>query len=460
MSDIASLIKCQQALHETGWGLYHYFAISVACACSFAQAMAFSSIPYVIPLAICDTSISQNMILIADVCLSFGMAIGGFFLSSITDVTGRKCMIPTSLMIIFGSMFVCGFIHEPVMIVMCAFVLGSGLVANAHSAKIYLSEILPIEKRGSFLAFQDVFWTVGYIIATFCSYLLTLPIVEQRNKEIRLATWRIIFALLGVSSIVVACASALLLPSPRFLILLKQYPEALDTLKRMYAINNSKYSETYTSHQQDLYDCIDDFNLNSYSQATTCVEVATVDIWLTKMLQHGNEKDCHFNAVDILHLEDDLDKCVQNIPSYIYKNFCILSINILLGQLILIFVVDRFGRRVPILCGCIICAITSFTLRYVQNLQVFRLICASLLMMAYSIIDSTVNIVVVESYPTAFRGTAAGSTAFFAKFVGGFIKRFLEVPCQHSFTFMGTVMIAGAALSYFLPDLRKEPMVE
>ncbi|KAF5308392.1 hypothetical protein FQR65_LT06212 [Abscondita terminalis] len=446
--------KCEQPILQTGWGLYHYFALGVACACAFAQGTAWSCLPFAIPLTICDASIQQQTIVIVDVCFSFGMAFGGFFFSSVSDVSGRKCMIPMSLMMIFGSTFACGFAHGPVMIIICLFILGTGLITNANSVKIHLAEILPANKRGFYLTCQDVFWTIGCIIGALTAWILTPTIILHKNKELRLATWRLIFGLSGVSSIIVACASALLLPSPRFLLFSKKYPEALDTLKRIYAINNSRHCETFTVYQPDLEDCVDDFNINNNQRPITCTEyiitifrrlglitshllrkrfirltgllvlykfvvtfeLIAVTTWLTKMLQNGDESDCHFNAVDILHMEN--------------------------------------------VTGCVTCAVTSFVLGYVHNAFPLRLLSAIGFMMAYSSIDSTLNIIIIEAYPTAFRGTAAGLIPFFARFTCGFIKRYLDTPCSYSFTFMGTVMLGATALCYFLPELRGKPMVE
>lgn len=46
--------------------------IGMAAACAFSQATALTSIPFAIPLAVCDISLSINMITTIDVCYSFG----------------------------------------------------------------------------------------------------------------------------------------------------------------------------------------------------------------------------------------------------------------------------------------------------------------------------------------------------------------------------------------------------
>lgn len=75
---------------------------------------------------------------------------------------------------------------------------------------------------------------------------VTIPSIMQSSvSDMRLATWRLMFGSFSALSIIVACASALLQPSPRFLLYLERYPEALDVLKQMYTINNTKHFETF-----------------------------------------------------------------------------------------------------------------------------------------------------------------------------------------------------------------------
>lgn len=61
----------------------------------------------------------------------------------------------------------------------------------------------------------------------------------------RLTAWRLMFAVAGGCNIIVACVTALVQPSPRYRLFRKQYDLAQSSLKLFYAINKSKYSETW-----------------------------------------------------------------------------------------------------------------------------------------------------------------------------------------------------------------------
>ncbi|KAK5649246.1 hypothetical protein RI129_000275 [Pyrocoelia pectoralis] len=475
----------------TGFGLYHYFALGMSCACAFSQATVLASLPFAIPLTVCDSTSWPNLVHSVDLSLYMGMAFGGYILSSMADLIGRRSMIPITLIIIFGSTFACGFAHTSHVIIICIFILGSGIAANANTVKIHLAEILPNKRRGSLLAFQDLFWTIGY--AAGAAWLLTPPIVQHRKEEVRFATWRMIFGLSGICSIMVSCASALLLPSPRYLMFLKNYQDTIDTLTRMYTINNSKHWETFSIRSRDLQGCVDDFNLNNYIEPITCrdrlviwfkkirtivsvlfqqkylkvtllliaakfiviFDLLTTNIWLGQTVR-SNDQNCVFTTSS---LNDDSYKC-EDLPASLYGNFFHLSINIFIGQLILLLIVERIGRRLSLVCGCVACGISSYIPTYIRKTYAAKFVTSSIFLTGYSLIDSALNIVLMESYPTAIRGTAAGGVQFFARFVGGMLKRFLIISCQRSLILMGSFMLAGAIICYFLPEYSGKPMEE
>lgn len=487
--------KCDQTISRTGFGLYNYFALGMSCACAFSQSTALSSLPFAIPLYMCDDYdlLPPYLVRGVDFSLYLGMAFGGFLLSSISDVVGRKSMIPITLIIIFGSTLVCGFAHNFETIIICVFILGCGLQANANTVKIHLAEILPNKRRGTLLAFQDLFWAIGYVAGTLVAWLLTPAIVHHQKDAIRWTTWRMIFGLSGICSIVVSCASALLLPSPRYSLLGRKFSDAADTLTRIYAINNSKHWQTFSMRLEDLRDCIDEFDLHRPAEAITCtsriaVSLRKIRIIISKLFQHRFLKvtvlliASRFVVIfDLLTVNVWLAQTVRNnrtdcifvmtslnsgnygcgdLPHSHYGDFFALSVNVFIGQLILIALVERVGRRVPLVCGCLTCGILSYIPAFIHNTYTARFVTSSSFLVGYSLIDSALNIIIIECYPTAFRGTATGCIQFFARFVGGILTMFLILPCEYSLILMGSLMLAGTVIGYFLPEYSGKPMEE
>ena len=70
-------------------------------------------------------------------------------------------------------------------------------------------------------------------------------IVRMFNNEFRPSSWRVLAALGGAPSLIMACAVSLLPSSPRYL-LYRRFPErALVVLQQMYAINHSLHADNY-----------------------------------------------------------------------------------------------------------------------------------------------------------------------------------------------------------------------
>lgn len=55
-----------------GFGLYHYLAIGICCACVFSNATAIMIVPFAIPIMACDMEVSQKMLVLIHVALSVG----------------------------------------------------------------------------------------------------------------------------------------------------------------------------------------------------------------------------------------------------------------------------------------------------------------------------------------------------------------------------------------------------
>lgn len=68
------------------------------------------------------------------------------------------------------------------------------------------------------------------------------------------------------------------------------------------------------------------------------------------MLHMGEEKDCILTGINVIHLEiDRINKgCSLSMFAYPYRDFFLIAINIIIGQLLLMIITDKCGRRIPI----------------------------------------------------------------------------------------------------------------
>lgn len=65
------------------------------------------------------------------------------------------------------------------------------------------------------------------------------------GNYVRLNSWRVLFGLSGSLSIFSACLMSVFPASPRWLLGKKQEEDALDILRKIYAVNNVKHEESF-----------------------------------------------------------------------------------------------------------------------------------------------------------------------------------------------------------------------
>lgn len=68
------------------------------------------------------------------------------------------------------------------------------------------------------------------------------------------------------------------------------------------------------------------------------------------MLHFGEERECNLTGIDVSHLEvsHGVNKCSLSATDTLYRDFLMIGFNIFIGQLVLLCVIEKFGRRIPI----------------------------------------------------------------------------------------------------------------
>ncbi|MFD1126238.1 MFS transporter [Lentilactobacillus raoultii] len=109
-----------------------------------------------------------------------GMVCGGFYFGRLADKIGRKnTLIATLLTFSVGNLILAG---SPGFFVFLAirFFVGMGLGGELPVAATYIADIYKGHKRSQMLILADSFWAVGWLLASFLSFLLT-PVLGWRG---------------------------------------------------------------------------------------------------------------------------------------------------------------------------------------------------------------------------------------------------------------------------------------
>ena len=135
-----------------------------------------------------------------------GQLVGNLIAGTSSDMFGRR-MVFQATMIVWGIASLFAAISWSVNSLMFfRFIIGIGVGGEAPVAQAMVSEFVPANVRGKYIAIMEGFWAVGYVLSGAISFFL-LPVLN----------WRWVFAAVGLLSGVVFLVRRSIPESPRWL---------------------------------------------------------------------------------------------------------------------------------------------------------------------------------------------------------------------------------------------------
>ncbi len=135
-----------------------------------------------------------------------GQLVGNLIAGTSSDMFGRKIVFQAT-MLVWGVASLCAAISWSVSALMFfRFLIGVGVGGEAPVAQAMVSEFVPANVRGKYIAIMEGFWAVGFVLSGSISYFL-LPYLG----------WRWVFVAVGLLSAVVFVVRRNIPESPRWL---------------------------------------------------------------------------------------------------------------------------------------------------------------------------------------------------------------------------------------------------
>ena len=135
-----------------------------------------------------------------------GQLVGNLIAGTSSDMFGRKIVFQAT-MLVWGVASLCAAISWSVSALMFfRFLIGVGVGGEAPVAQAMVSEFVPANVRGKYIAIMEGFWAVGFVLSGSISYFL-LPYLG----------WRWVFVAVGLLSTVVFVVRRNIPESPRWL---------------------------------------------------------------------------------------------------------------------------------------------------------------------------------------------------------------------------------------------------
>ncbi|XP_050303693.1 uncharacterized protein LOC126741333 isoform X2 [Anthonomus grandis grandis] len=490
--------------------------LGMGCVCNLTRGLLFATMVFTVALSGCSgPSITQDNTVTIFITYFTACGVGALVSGSLCDRYGRKRYLSYSLLSMFFGSFMAAFAYNNIIIILAVVLVGIGLETNSLQMKLILMETLGLKHRGFYILLYDLFWTLGIVVTIVSVILLETPTFFVIDRSVRVTTWRIMFAVSGCLSIVLACVCSLIEESPRYFLYLERPYLAYLLLKQLYGINKSSYAENFPVKEDELKGLISAYDLSypepaihwkmlqkflerfwkslklifsskyclttwalivlkavaiffgTYPVGNVFAKVSTyqeLDPTLHFASRNVNTLDLIYPAYSMLgdrNFNRTTSICQRNIyhKAY-YRNFISIYVpEVVIGQGLELLFVDWTGRKQQLASNFLIPSICFMFLRFVDNTS-YAIVANSFIITAIAGIRSMLAIVNLESYPTAVRGTSYGVTTFPGYLLAALAINWIDVDVKLLYVILSVTFLLMLVLIGILPEMKREPLTE
>ena len=121
-----------------------------------------------------------------------GQLVGNIVAGTVADRFGRRTVFQATMIVWGLASLAAAAAWSLAALMICRFLMGVGVGGEAPVAQAMVSEIVPANVRGKYIAFMEGFWAIGYVLSGAISFFV-LPYLG----------WRWAFAVVGLLALVV-----------------------------------------------------------------------------------------------------------------------------------------------------------------------------------------------------------------------------------------------------------------
>jgi len=144
-----------------------------------------------------------------------GQLIGNIFFGSMADLYGRKKVFQITMVVWGIASILAAYSWSIWSLMFFRVLIGIGVGGEAPVAQALVSEFVPANVRGKYIAYMEGMWAVGFV----CSGALSYFILQSLS-------WRAVFVVVGLLALIVLVARRVIPESPRWLYEKGHYEEA------------------------------------------------------------------------------------------------------------------------------------------------------------------------------------------------------------------------------------------
>ncbi|KAJ4289273.1 hexose transporter hxt5 [Collariella sp. IMI 366227] len=397
--------------------------------------------------------------------MSIGTLVGALTSSYTADWLGRrKSLAVGCLIFILGCVIQMTAMHSWVHIMMGRFVAGLGIGNLSVGVPMFQSECAPREIRGAVVASYQLLITFGILVANCVNYGAR----EIQDKD---ASWRIVIGI-GIPFAGLLFLGLFMVPeSPRWLAARERWEAARVSLARLRGMKDEPEHELVENDMQEM------------RQSLEKEKTVGVGTWKECFVpqENGVPKQVYrtFLGIAIHFLQQ-----WTGVNFFFYYGASIfesagiddpIRTQLILGAInvgstfVGLWVVERFGRRMPLVIGAAWQAVwlavfasmgTALDPENNQTSGIVMIVAAALFIASFAITWGPICWVVIgETFPLRTRAKQA-SIATAGNWLGNFMISFLTplatagISYSYGFVFAGTNVVAGIIVWFFLYESR------
>jgi sugar porter (SP) family MFS transporter len=400
----------------------------------------------------------------ANSCALIGCFMGSLAGGRLSDYLGRRRVLLISGLLFAVSSVLTGWSHQFSDFIVWRIVGGVAIGLASNVSPTYLAEISPAQWRGRLVSLNQLALVIGILLAQIVNWGIARRVPAGVTVATLTASWNVqfgwrwMFTAVAIPSLIFLIATPFIPESPRWLVARGQADNAALVLTR---IGGASYSRLeLEAIQSSLPGPAEEVPWSAVLRGRV-FRLLLVGIALA-VLQQGSGINILFN-----YAEDIYRSAGYGMNEILFNIVITGAINLIFTVLAMLLV-DKFGRRRLMLCGCLaigICHIAA-SIAYRLHLHGFWILGVTLTAIAcYAMTLAPITwVLITEIFPNRYRGTAVSisvATLWIASFGLTYTFPALQSAIGSSGTFLvyAGICFAGALLVLLaVPETRGRPL--
>ncbi|XP_059056738.1 synaptic vesicle glycoprotein 2C-like isoform X2 [Achroia grisella] len=505
----------EAAISATGFGRFHFCLLAVTGLIYANTAIGITIVSFVLPAATCDfrmTSSDKGWLTAAPM---LGMVLGSYFWGSLADTKGRRVVLISTLLIDGVIGIVSSFVQVLSIFMVCRFVNGFCIAGAMGLVFPYLGEFQATKYREKILCWMEIFWTLGVIILPLIAWgIIPITGIRIESGGFSYDSWNWFVAACGLPSILLGVWLFAFPESPKFMMEVGDYDDALNCLKSIYKQNTGDDADNYpikslkekvrtiSVGSQNSQKSVRSLSMRKpkdlkrlfgeiwvqtkalcrppYLKYTiiTCLlqfglttSYYTLMIWFPELFNRYEEFEqrfpntsasvCDVSGIVIDEGSEDPFDCLKTIDRNVYMHTLIVGLACIPTSLWLPLCVHKLGAKFILIFSLFLAGITTVLLYYVET-STQNLVLSCIFEALTSLAISVLFCILVDLFPTNLRVMAA-ALSLTAGRGGGLIGNLsfgylIDINCIVPIVTFASFLFISGFLVFLLPKTGQEAL--